>query len=184
MVGSKLGADGAVAVLLLDVGGAADELVARLVIDEQRRIAAGIADRTIDDRVVLELGHLGNFGAGDGPVLHGDLGVAVGLGKRQAQRAQIDLDVPQRPVAEFVGQRPMGGTYNQRGIYCNQEDGRDDSLGAEPQLQRRQELSNGSRGHNEKSPKIGPNLPRFAYDRLNGHNPRQSLGNSMEPMRA
>ena len=41
-----------------------------------------------------------------------------------------------------------------------------------------------SRGHNEKSPKIGPNLTRFAYDRLNGHNPRQSLKNSMEPMRA
>ena len=52
---------------------------------------------------------------------------------------------------------------------------RDDGLGAEPKLQRRQELSNRSRGHNEKSPKIGPNLTRFAYDRLNGHNPRQSF---------
>ena len=57
-------------------------------------------------------------------------------------------------------------------------------LGAEPKIQRRQELSNRSRSHNEKSPKIGPNLIRFAYDRINGHNPRQSLGNSMEPMRA
>ena len=123
MVGRELGADGAVAVLLLDVGGAADELVAGLVIDEQRRVAAGIADGAIDDRVVLELGHLGNFGAGDGPVLDRDLGVAVGLGKRQAQRAQVDLDVPQRPVAEFGGQRPMGRAYNQRGIYRNQEDG-------------------------------------------------------------
>ena len=177
MVGRELGADGAVAVFLLDVGGAANELVAGVVIDEQGRVAAGIADRTIDDRVVLELGHLGNFGAGDGPVLHGELGVAVGLGKRQAQRAQIDLDVPQRPVAEFRCQRPMGRPYNQRGIYCNQEDGRDDSLGTEPQLQRRQELSNGSRIHNEESPKIGPNLTRFAYDRINGCNPRQSQGN-------
>ena len=184
MVGRELGADGAVAVLLLDVGGAADELVAGLVIDEQGRVAAGIADRTIDDRVVLELGHLGNFSADDGPVLHRDLGVAVGLGKRQPQRAQIDLDVPQRPVAELVGKRPVGGSYNQRGIYRNQENGRDDSLGAEPQLQRRQELSNGSRGHNEESPKIELNLPRFAYDRLNRHNPRQSLRNSMEPTRA
>jgi hypothetical protein len=73
--------------------------------------------------VVLELGHLGNFGAGDGPVLDRDLGVAVGLGKRQAQRAQVDLDVPQRPVAEFGCQRPMGRPYNQRGIYRNQKDG-------------------------------------------------------------
>ena len=83
------------------------------------------------------------------------------LGKRQAQRAQIDLDVPQRPVAEFRCQRPMGRPYNQRGIYCNQEDGRDDSLGTEPQLQRRQELSNGSRIHNEESPKIGAQSELF-----------------------
>ena len=102
MVGRELGADGAVAVLLLEVGGAADELVAGLVIDEQGRVAAGIAHRAIDDRVVLELGHLRNFGAGDRPILHGDLGVGVGLGKSQAQRAQIDLDVAQRPVAELV----------------------------------------------------------------------------------
>ena len=52
---------------------------------------------------------------------------------------------------------------------------RDDGLGAEPKLQRRQELSNRSRSHNEKSPKIGPNLTRFAYDRINGHNPWQRL---------
>ena len=184
MVGSELGTDGAVAVLLLDVGGAADELVGGVVIDEQGRVAAGIADRAIDDRVVLELGHLGNFGAGDGAILHGDLGIAVGLGKRQAQRAQVDFDVPQRPVAEFVGQRPMGGAYNQRGIDRDQEDGGDDGLGAEPKLERRQELSNRSRGHDEKSPKIGLNLIRFAYDRINGHNPWQIFENSMEPMRA
>ena len=78
----------------------------------------------------------------------------------------------------------MGGAYNQCGIYCNQEDGRDDSLGAEPQLERGQELSNGSRSHSEKSPKIGANLPRFAYDRLNEHNPRQRLKKPMKPMRA
>ena len=82
VVGRELGADGAVAVLLLDVGGAANELVAGLVIDEQGRVAAGVANGAVDDRMVLELGHLGNFGAGDGPVLDRDLGVAIGLGKR------------------------------------------------------------------------------------------------------
>jgi len=132
MVGRELGADGAVAVLLLDVGGAADELIAGLVINEQGRVAAGIADGAVDDRVVLELRHLGNFGAGDGPVLDGDLGVAVGLGKRQAQRAQVDFDVPQRPVAEFRCQRPMGRSYNQSGIYGNQQNGADNGLGAQP----------------------------------------------------
>ena len=78
----------------------------------------------------------------------------------------------------------MRGAYNQRGIYCNQKYGADDGLGAEPELERRQKISNGSRGHNEESPKNALNLTRFAYDRLNGHNPRQSLKNSMEPMRA
>ena len=52
----------------------------------------------------------------------------------------------------------------------------------EPELQRPQELSNGL--HNENSPKIGLNLTRFAYDRLNGCNPWQSRRNSIEPMRA
>jgi hypothetical protein len=48
----------------------------------------------------------------------------------------------------------MGRPYNQSGIYGNQENGADDGLGAEPKIQRRQELSNRSRSHNEKSPKI------------------------------
>src|SRR5215204_4568045 len=78
----------------------------------------------------------------------------------------------------------MGRSHNQPGIYSNQEYGRDDSLGTEPQLERRQELSNGSRGHNEKSPKIGPNLTRFAYDRLNAHNPEQSLRRFAKSIRA
>ncbi len=153
VVGRELGADCAVAVLLLEVGGAADELIARLVIDEQGRVAAGIAHRAIDDRVVLELRHFGNFGAGDGPVLDRKLGVAVGFGERQAQRAQVDLDVPQRPIAELGGKRPMGRSHHQRGIDRNQKDGRDNGLGAEPQLERRQELSNGLRGHTRNPPK-------------------------------
>ena len=70
MIGRQLGADGAVAVFLLHVGGAADKLVAGLVIDEQRGVAADIADRAIDDRMVLEFGHLRNFGLGDDAVLH------------------------------------------------------------------------------------------------------------------
>jgi hypothetical protein len=149
MVRGELGADSAVAVLLLDVGGTSDKLVTRLVVDEQGRVAAGIAHRAIYDRVILELGHLRHFGAGDHPVLDGDLGVAVGLGKSQAQRAQVHFDVTHRPVAELVGQRPMGGAYNQRGIDRDQKNGGDDGLGAKPKLQRRQELSNRTRGHNE-----------------------------------
>ena len=69
----------------------------------------------------------------------------------------------------------MGRPYNQRGIYGDQEYGADNGLGAEPKIQRRQEPSNRSRSHDDKSPKIGPNLIRFAYDRINGHNPWQRL---------
>ena len=63
MIGRELGADGAVAVFLLQIGGAADELVAGVVIDEQRGVAADIGHRAIDDRVVLEFRHLGDLGA-------------------------------------------------------------------------------------------------------------------------
>ena len=61
MVGGKLGADGAVAVFLLHVGGTANELVACFVIDEQRRIAAEIGHGAIDDGMILELGHARQF---------------------------------------------------------------------------------------------------------------------------
>ena len=134
MVGGKLGADGAVAVFLLHIGGAADELVAGVVIDEQRRIAADIADRAIDDRMILELGHRGDFDLADDAVLQRDLGVAVGFGERQRQRAKIDLDVAERPVAELVGQRPIGRADHQRGVDRDQQHGADHRLGAEPEL--------------------------------------------------
>ncbi len=65
MIGRKLGADGALAVLLLHIGGAADKLIAGIVIDKQRGVAAGVGHRAIDDRVVLELRHLGDLGLAD-----------------------------------------------------------------------------------------------------------------------
>ena len=109
---------------------------------------------------------------------------------RMAMMPSFLVLTPQWDYDGFIIEGPWKETYDitRNGqafaIYRNQQDGRDDGLGTEPQLERRQELSNGSRGHNEKSPKIWPNLTRFAYDRINGHNPRQSLGNSTEPMRA
>ena len=45
---------------------------------------------------------------------------------------------------------------------------------AEPKLQRRQEASQSTRSHDE-NPRKRLNLTGFAYDRINGHNPRQSL---------
>ncbi len=65
MIGGELGADGTVAVLLLDVGGAADELFGR---PRRRRTASRCrryrptARSTIG--VVLELGHLQEFRRG------------------------------------------------------------------------------------------------------------------------
>ena len=61
MIGGKLCADGAVAILLLHIGGTADELPACFVIDEQRRIAAEIGHGAIDDCMILELGHRAKF---------------------------------------------------------------------------------------------------------------------------
>ena len=168
----ELGADGAVAVFLLDVGGTPHELAGCLVIDEQGRVAADIADRAIDDRMILEFRHARNFGVGDDAILQGDLGVAERLGERQRQGPQVDLDVAQRAVAELGGQRPIGRPHHQRGVHRDQKRGGDHRLGAKPELERRQVLSNRARGHHN-LPKNALNLMVFAYDRLNG----TTLGN-------
>jgi hypothetical protein len=49
MIGRELGADRAVAVFLFHIGGAANELLRRLVIHEQRGVAADVSYRPVDD---------------------------------------------------------------------------------------------------------------------------------------
>ncbi len=136
----------AVAVFLLDVGRTANELAAGVVIDKQGRVAADIGHRAIDDRMILEFRHARNFGATDDAVLQRDPGVE-GFGKRHRQRAEIDVDIPLRAFAKFRRQRPIGGSDHKRRVHGDQEDGAHDCLGAEPELQRRQELSNGPCSH-------------------------------------
>ena len=140
MIGGELGTDGAVAVFLLQIGGAAHELVGGVVIDKQRGDAPDIGHRPIDDRVVLEFRHLGDFGASHRAILHDDLGVAMALGEGHRQGAEIDLDVPQRPVVELRCQRPIGGADHEPRIHRDQDDRADDRLGAKLELERRQEL--------------------------------------------
>ncbi len=183
MVGRELGTDGAVAVLLLDVGGAANELVAGSVVNEQGGVAADIGHRAIDDRMILEVGHAGSLGVGDRAVLQRDLGVAEGFREGQRQGTEIDLDVLLRPVAERRSQRPIGRPDHQRGIHRDQQHRANDGLGAKPERQRRQELPSRPRRH-ANNLQNGSNLTIFAYDRINGHNPRQLLRKLMEPMRA
>ena len=78
----------------------------------------------------------------------------------------------------------MGGAYNQRGI------DRDQKRWAEmTALVPSRSFSDGRNFPIERAvmmriPQNGLNLTRFAYDRINGHNPRQSLKKSKEPMRA
>ena len=150
MIGGQLGADGALAILLFDIGRAAHELPARLVIDEQRRVAADIGYRPVDNCVILQLGHLRQLDTGDHAVMKRDLGVVEGLAECKRQRAQIDLDVAQRAVVELLGQRPIGRAHHQCGVHRNQDDGRNDRLGAKLKPELRQQLPI-RRGH-EKSP--------------------------------
>ena len=140
MVGGQLGADGAIAVFLFHIGGAAHELFGGVVIDEQGRVAADIADRAIDDRVILELRHCGDLDLADDAVLQGDLGVLEGFTEGQREGAEIDLDVAERPVPELVGQRPIARADHQRGIDADQQHGGHHRLGAEPEFQGRQEF--------------------------------------------
>src|SRR5581483_10812424 len=166
MVGGELGADGALAILLLDIGRAAHELPTRFVIDEQCRVAADIGYRPVDNRVILQLGHLRQLDTGDDALMKRDLGVLEALAEGQRQRAQIDLDVAQRPLVELLGQRPIGRPHDKRSVHRNQDNGGDHRLGAKPELELRDELP--VRPGHEKSPSKEANLTNPAYNRLNG----------------
>ena len=45
----------------------------------------------------------------------------IGFGERQAQRAKVDLDIGAGAVGELVGQRPVAGAHDQRGVGCDQD---------------------------------------------------------------
>ena len=77
----------------------------------------------------------------------------------------------------------MGRAYNQRGI------DRDQKNGGMTALVPSRSFSDGRNFPIERAvivriPQKRLNLTVFAYDRINGHNPRQSLRKSKEPMRA
>ncbi len=108
MVGREHRSDRALAVLLLHVGGAADEVVARRVVFEHGGVAARIRGGQIHERVIAEGRYVGGLDADDLVVLHLDLGVGIFVGVGERQRAQIDLDVVARLDGEFVGERPIG----------------------------------------------------------------------------
>ena len=160
MIGGKLGADSAVAVLLLHVGRTADELPARIVEHEQGRVAADIGDRPIDDGVIPELRHFGNLGARHPAIPHRDLRVGNDLGKSQGQRAQIDLDVAQRTIVEGGGERPVAGADHERRVHGDQQHGAQDGLGT--QLELRQELRRRTVDMNGTT----PGIPAYSCNRL------------------
>ncbi len=172
MIGGKLGPDGAVAVLLLHVGRAADELPARIIEHEQGRVAADIGHRAIDDGVIPELRHFGNLGARHPAIPHRDLRVGNDLGKSQGQRAQIDLDVAQRTIVEGGGQRPVAGADHERRVHGDQQHGAQDGLGA--QLELRQELCRRTVGHEWNYPRNSCIFMQSAYDRINDGSHRRT----------
>ena len=104
MVSRKLGADGAITIFLLHVGGAANKLVACLIKDKKSRVAPDIGHGAIDDGVILEFRHARQLDTTDHTILHGDLGVAINLSERQRQRSKIEINVPHRPVGKSIRQ--------------------------------------------------------------------------------
>ena len=116
MIGSKLGADCAVAVFFLHVGGAANKLLRRIVVDKERGVAAYVGDRPIDDPVVAEFGHLGDFDAGNDPVAKADLGVRIGLAECESECAKAKVDVALGADIEVTAQRPIARAYQKRSI--------------------------------------------------------------------
>ena len=155
MIGGELGADRAVAVLLLQVGSAAKELLAGVVIDEHRGHAADIADRPVDDFVVGEFRHLRDIDALDHAVLQRDPGVSKAFAEGKAERAQIDVDVAQRAFVEVAAQRPVAGAGHQRGIDRDQQRRAEHGLGPEIKSQQREAASRDSKRHSVSPKSIG-----------------------------
>ncbi|MEY9223920.1 hypothetical protein ABH974_004343 [Bradyrhizobium ottawaense] len=172
MIGGKLGADGAVAVFLFHIGGAAHELPARIVEHEQGRIAADIGHRAIDDGVIPEVRHLGDLGARHRAILHRDLGGGNGLREGQCQRAQIDLDVAQGAIVEGGCQRPIAGADHKRRIHADQQHGTQNRLRAELEL--RQELPGRNLGHEWNNPRNSCIMVQSAYGRINDSSHRRA----------
>jgi hypothetical protein len=137
MIGGELGADRAIPVLLLQVGGAADELVGARIAHEDGRVAAHIGHRAIDDRVVLEARHRRHLDALDVVAVERDLGVGKCFSERERQRAQIDLDGGARALLERAGQRLVGGKDHAGGGQHDEAAGKQYGLGAELERQPR-----------------------------------------------
>ncbi len=85
MIRREQRSDRAVAIFLFHVCGAADKLLRRIIIDEERGVTADIGDGTVDDPVVAEFRHLRNFDALNDAVANNDLCVREGFAKGEGK---------------------------------------------------------------------------------------------------
>src|SRR5258706_618182 len=121
MISRKLRADRPVAIFFLQIRGAANKLLRRLVIHEERGGAADIRGGPIHNPVIAEFRHLRNFNAVNDADSNCDLRVREGFGKRETERAEVDIDIALRAGIEVARQRPVPGSHHQRSIDSDQD---------------------------------------------------------------
>src|SRR6266403_204859 len=147
MISRKLRADRPVAICFLQVGRAANKLLRRLVIHEERGGAADIRGGPIHNPVIAEFRHLRNFNAVNDAVSNCDLRVREGFGKRETERAEVDVDIALRTGFEVARQRPVPGSHHERSIDRDQDGRANDGLWPKVKSQESEALSLKSNRH-------------------------------------
>src|SRR6267142_2499298 len=166
MIRSKLRADRPVAIFFFHIGGSADKLLRRVVVHEQRGVAADIGGCPIDDLVIAEFGHLRNLNTLDHAVANGDLRVREGFAEGETERAQVGVDIAQGARVEVARQRPVARPHHQRGVHRDQESCAQDRLRPEVKSQKSKALSSKSKRHAELSRKSVLIVETCFYDSL------------------
>ena len=161
MISRKLRADRPVAIFFLQIRRAANKLLRRLVIHEERGGAADIRGGPIHNPVIAEFRHLRNFNAVNDAVSNCDLRVREGFGKRETERAKVDVDIALRAGFEVARQRPVPGSHHERSIDRDQDGRANDGLWPEVKSQESEALSPKSKRHGA-SPKISFNVRTYS----------------------
>ena len=131
MIRSKLRPNRPLAIFLLYIRRSANELLRRIVVDEERRVAADIGNRAVDDPVVAEFRHPRNLDAPDHAIVKGDFRVREQFAEGKGKGSKVDIDIPLGTDVEIARQRPVTSSDQECGVDRNQQGSADYGLGSQ-----------------------------------------------------
>src|SRR5450631_1563123 len=128
MISRELRADRPVAIFFFYIRRSANELLRRIVVNEQRGGASDIGGCPIHNLVVAEFRHPRNFNTLHDAVPNCDLRIGESFAERETKRAEVDVDIALRAGIEVARQRPVARSDYQHSIDCDQESRAQDGL--------------------------------------------------------